>query len=153
MTLLEPAYWQSRELPLGLKQAVLAPELTAVFGGYPASSPIPNPSALTLLSPTSQDSGFNSRPLSPTSPSRSLDSAELSPLSPLMPCQYLLAAGGTGFSLGVIACDKGTMHQLSVPLPEQLLESPSIDITAFTLADITTVAVVGESQLWAGMQI
>ncbi len=146
MTLLEPAYWRSREFSLGLKQAVLAPELTVCSSGYlPDSSPIPNPSAITLPSP---DSGFNSPPFSPNySPCQSLSSPSM---IPLIPCQYLIAAGGTGFSLAVIASDKGTMHQLSVPLPEQILESQTIDITAFTLADISTVSIVGETQLWAG---
>ena len=153
MALLEPIHWEEKELNIRLKQTVLAPEVTA---GYPATvSPIPNPSTLALLSPTSDDSGFNSRPLSPiASPSRhsSIESEASSPFYPFL-SQHLLAAGGTGFTLGLIDCEKGSMQQLSVPMPEQLLDLPSsLDITAFTLSDISALAVVGDAQLWAGMK-
>ena len=147
MALLEQAFWQCKELPLSIRQAVLAPEVTTMSSCYPTSPP-PNPST------TSQDSGFNSRPLSPNSPYHSLISdSELASFQNLpFPSQHLLVTGKTGFSLGVIACDKGTMCRLSVPLPEQLLESQqTTDVTAFTLADITAVTVAGEAQLWIGM--
>ena len=149
MSLLELVHWQTKDLPIKLKRVVLAPEIST-----DSVSPILNPSTVSLLSPTSQDSGFGSISLSPTSPSHSASvSLDISSQHPTPPfsCQQLVTAGGTGFSLGILDCELGTIQQLSVPVPQQLMESQSIDLTTFTLSDISSLAVVGDSQLWAGM--
>lgn len=151
MALLEPTCLQTKELPLALKQAVLAPELASV--SYP-TSPLPNPSVISLQSPVRRDdSGFccSSRSLSPSTPNPSLimDFESLGPVS-RFPSHHFIASMGNGFSLGIIDCDKGSLQQLAVPLPQQLLDDPSIDLTSFTLAQITTVSIIGEGQLWAG---
>lgn len=152
MALLELAYWQSKELPFTVKQVVSTPEFPSTMSSnYYPTSPTPNPSTVTPISPTSQDSGFDS-PWNIASPNHSITSetSEAFITNPNFQSRHLLAAAGTGFSLGVITCDKGALHQLSVPIPEQLVESPSIDITAFTRTDITTIALAGDSQIWAG---
>ena len=152
MAVLEPTFLQSKELPLALKQAVLAPELASV--GYP-TSPLPNPSVISLQSPVRRhDSGFGccSRSLSPSTPNPSLimDFESLGPVS-RFPSHHFIATMGNGFSLGIIDCDKGSLQQLAVPIPhQQLLDDPSIDLASFTLAQITTVSIIGEGQLWAG---
>ena len=69
---------------------------------------------------------------------------------PLFHSQKLIACGGTGFALAVIDCQSGATDQLSVPFPQEQLELPSEELTAFTLYDIISIAVVGERQLWAG---
>ena len=152
---MEPLGWKVQELPINPKEMILITESISS-----PTSPTPNPT-----SSLSSDSGLGSRPESIGSPttsigspitsldqSLSLDVMDLSSPRPNLPfcSQRILTSSGPGFSLGLINCETGTMDRLLVPVPSQILDSPSMDLMSFTLSEILSMCMMGDSQLWVG---
>lgn len=68
--------------------------------------------------------------------------------SPVTPFHKFILSGGPGFSLALLDSLAGSVDRLPVPLPIKF--GPATDMAAMTNAEILCVALIGETQVWAG---
>lgn len=66
------------------------------------------------------------------------------------PFHKFILSGGPGFSLALLDSLAGSVDRLPVPLPVKF--GPGTDVAAMTNAEIVCVALVGETQVWAGTE-
>lgn len=88
-----------------------------------------------------------STPFSPISD----DSGRWTSTSLWAPSSKYLIHGGPGFSIGILDSIAVTVERLPVPVPTpSMLEAT--DASNFSLSEVTSLALAGESQVWAGTE-
>ena len=105
------------------------------------------PASATLHTTTNEEVPTEPHPFSPT---LSMDSGRGTSTA-LWPSSNYFIHGGPGFSIGILDANSGLVNCLPVPVPTlSFLESP--DASNFSLSEVTTLALAGESQVWAGTE-
>ena len=83
------------------------------------------------------------------SPTPSLDSGRSTGTS-LWPSSKYFVYGGPGFSIGILDSTMGSVDRLPIPFPTTLLDP--LEASNFSMCEVTSLALAGESQLWAGTE-
>lgn len=125
MSRLEKTAWQSEPVPIDILGSVNLPD----FCG---------PHLADFLQEDDQ-----------ISPTLSVDSGH-STSTDLWPSPRYLLHGGPGFSIALFDSSVGSVHQLPIPVPMTPSLEPNHD--HFSLSKVTSLALVGESQVWAGTE-
>ena len=158
MSRLENVSWnsQAQRVNMKIRGAVSVPEaaFTMESPNTEVASPVPvldlslteSPVRAFVSSPSSSVSDLNA-----ATPNHQADRFDMCSPRPLWPSHKYLMYGGPGFSIAAVDSVTGNSERIPVPMPTPTnMESVAYD--DFSQAEVLSMTVVGESQVWAGTE-
>lgn len=132
---MDKVLWKSELIPVKGRGLLNIPEIA-----------LPTPQTFPFSEDTTLDDSPEQEAVSPT---LSIDSGRSTGTS-LWPSSKYFVHGGPGFSIGVLDSTTGTIDHLPIPFPTTQMDMLNSD--TFCTSEVTCMALVGESQLWAGTE-
>ena len=144
MSRLDKILWKSESLSIKVRGSLNIPEVAVP----PSNFVLPGP--IHTLDEVSQSLDEAVPQLQPFSPTPSIDSGRWTGTA-LLPSTKYFVHGGPGFSIGILDSTTGSLEHLPVPVPTLSFLEDS-DASNFSLSEVTSLALAGKSQVWAGTE-